>query len=358
MAFGIDTADRLDVIPGLRTTAQRAADWHRFLHDRWSQTPSYAGRYFGTTGHAWVPGELSRLVPASELASNIRFVFPFAPTGAGTFHLPPTHPDFGRTKSLAGHGLAHPFDVEVFFDQEGTTSHGAPRSRRATRNIARDDATATGKAIQAALDFRDPVSGLPELVLPPSGKVFVFLDVEPQTQLNHSYWLGWAETISAVIISTRNTAGTVDLSQPLTPCLYCAVDGAGPFAPEITGAFVEQAGEVMLRGRHTCHALASGWNFINSVAAALAEDEAAVHHRWDLFAFAPLQQPIGTDAPLVIWQHRFNIGMDAAGHSFSVLDPLPVGATAPVLQVDLSITAEAGYAGRPITDFMLWRPGP
>jgi hypothetical protein len=358
MAFGLDTADRLDSIPGHRTPAQRAADWHRFLHEKWTQSPSYVGRYFGITSHDWIPGELTRLAPSSELATNIRFIFPFAPTGAGTWHLATDHPDFRRSKRLEGHGLPEGFDVEIFFNQEGTTSHGTPVSRKTTRDIARNHAIATGKAIQAALDFRDPVSGQPELVLPPSGKVFVFLDVEPQTQLSHFYWLGWAETISAFIISSRSEQATINVSQPLAPCLYCAVDDLGPFSPEITGAFTERAGEIILRSRHTCHALASGWNFISSVAEALAADETAVWAYWDHFAFGSLEQPSGPDAPLVIWQHRFNIGMDAAGNVFSTVHLRPPGAGDPVFQVDLSITAEGGYDGRPITDFMLWRPGP
>ena len=74
----------------------------------------------------------------------------------------------------------------------------------------------TCNLIQKALDYKDPITGKAELVLPDSGMVFVFLDVEPQTWLHPAFWKGWAETIAGYPMSFNN-----ELAYPLLPCIYC-----------------------------------------------------------------------------------------------------------------------------------------
>jgi hypothetical protein len=235
------------------------------------------------------------------------------------------------------------------------------------RSQGQADATATGKQLAAALAFKDPASGKPELVLPDSNMVFVFLDIEPQTTLHPEYWLGWAETISAFVVFKTTDAGTLDLVQPFRPCLYGVVredpvdpnslfpaDSPGPW-PEIAGAFADPT-STRIRGRHACHALATPWPFqAFNVSGAIAATEAQVQAKFPTYGVLSQggTEPFGPPASVVMWQYRINIGMDAAGNFFDIqADP----GHALAFAIDLDVTTATPFEGKPITDFMLRRP--
>jgi hypothetical protein len=340
VAIGVDRGSPL---------AKSPARWNQFLA-AWGHVPTYAGRYFGTTSHKWVPGELFALPAASQL--SLRYIFPIAPTGPISTT---------RRTTLVGHGIAppgHP-DQIVLYEQQGESDSGKPLRATRVREIAQTAALATCEAIAAALSFVDPHTGKHELALPNSDAVFVFLNVEPQTTLHPDYWLGWAETISGFVIWKTTALGTVMPVQPLRPCLYCGCDNSGPFTPEITNAFLDM-GLVprWIRGRHPCYALFTGWRSIHPLKTAIAADEADVQSRWTASKFGTLQQPNGPAVPVVIWQYRINLGMDAAGVLKNVEDfPFDAkGNSTVVFDIDLSATSSVAYEGRPVTDYMLVRP--
>jgi hypothetical protein len=348
VALGIDTAKPLN---------QSQARWKQFF-DIWQESPVFAGRYFGDiqpgfpSDHAWVPGELSSL-PADSPLQALRYILPLATPGPF---------DTTRPASKSQHNLG---GQPVFFRQQGETRDGAHVANSTVRSNGQIDATATCKQIAAALSFVT-TAGQPELVLPDSERVFVFLDVEPQTALHPEYWLGWAETISGFIVTKKTDIGTLALAQPFRPCLYCVVredpinpafgfpaDHPGPW-PEIATAFQETGFlSVRIRGRHACHGLASLWpvNAFASVQDSVNATEAEAQAKFP--TYAPLGQSVGVDAPVVTWQYQINIGMDAAGNLF---DATAAGAPVPVFEIDLSLSRSDPYENQPITDYMLRRP--
>ncbi len=359
MALGMDSYTRLDQN---RDPHDHVNRWNQFLA-KWGRQPVYAGRYFGNVipgvraGSAWQRGELLAMLAASPLAQSLRYILPMAPPGPETQN---------RPASLSQHPPLQ--NQPVFFRQQGETRDGGHLSPAQVRKQAREDANATCEQIEAALNFVDPHTGQHELILPDSKTVFVFLDVEPQTALNPQYWLGWAETVSSFTTTMTTQIGTIDIVQPFRPCLYCVVredpidptkgwphDKPGPW-PEIMGAFSQTKGPlplpVWIRGKHPCHALATPWPFDSfDVQDAIDATEDDVQAEW--VTYGTLQQPLGPDAEVVIWQYQINIGMDAAGNFFETGQP---GAPEPVLDIDLSATSSTPYNGRPITDYMLRRP--
>lgn len=347
MALGIDTAKPLN---------QNQSRWTQFFA-AWQEEPVFAGRYFGDiqpgfpSDHAWVPGELSSLPAASPLQS-LRYILPLSTPGPF---------ETSRPASLSQHNLQ---GQPVFFRQQGETRDGAHIQAKVVRSNGQDDATATCKQLAAALSFVT-ATGQPELVLPDSEIVFVFLDVEPQTALHPQYWLGWAETVSSFVVTKKTDIGTLALVQPFRPCLYCVVredpidptrafpnDKPGPW-PEITGAFHETGFiPIRIRGRHACYALASLWPVdYFDVPGAISATEAEAQAKFPKYGL--LQQPVGADAPVVTWQYRINIGMDASGNFF---DSGAAGAPAPVFEIDLGLSRLDPYETHPITDYMLRRP--
>jgi hypothetical protein len=341
MSLGIDTGARLDL---------NVNRWNQFLL-QWGQYPEYAGRYFGATvNFPWVPGELGVLQVSAPSAASIRYILPFAPTG-------PVTQD--RPANLSQHGLQN---SPVQYRVQGETEHGRRLPSSTVIAQGRADAKATGEAIAAALRFVDPTTGMHEFVLPDTEAVFVFLDVEPQTGLNSNYWLSWAETLSNFNIDKETSVGTIKITQPLRPCLYCACDEDGPFDPEITNAFRETGFlNTRIRGRHTCHALATmGWNKQIPFEDAISATQVEIDNEFtDL---GDLTQPTGLSAPVVLWQYRLNVGMDANQRLFEMFTPEEEGtetvfkdAANRDIAIDLSATSKTPYNNRPITDYMLRR---
>lgn len=64
-----------------------------------------------------------------------------------------------------------------------------------------------------------------ELGLPPSNKVYVYLDVEASMTLSVDFWSGWATTVNTYLYNGQ---------QPFYPALYChfTQDGSGKYMPD------------------------------------------------------------------------------------------------------------------------------
>jgi hypothetical protein len=350
MALGFDSGTRLD---------QHVREWDAFW-DAWGKLPTYAGRYFSKRwqGIAWRPGEL--LGSTSMITGSVRYIAPFA--SANPIRIPPPKNRFNV--SFGGHilptGTAEGYENDfVQLNHQGESAAGRALRPQLARAKGREDALDTGRAIEAALNYVHPVTGKPELVLPESGAVFVFMDLEPQSVLSQFYWLGWSETISSYTLSRQTAVGTIDLVQPLRPSLYCCCDDTGPWGESVAAAFQANAFvDQWVRGKHPCHALATPNPFdafpsgLNGTTDAMAATEADVQALWG--PFGTLDQHIGVSAPVVLWQYRINIGV-AANKKITTTE---AGDSVLQYAIDISITSDTLYGGRPITDFMLQRPWP
>jgi hypothetical protein len=339
MALGVDAACPLN---------RNQNRWEQFL-TKWGKQPTYFGRYFGDTTHNWVPGELLSLLANSPSAQSIRYILPFAAAG---------HTTTLHKNNYNNHGME---DYEVQFDVQGEDRSGKHLKEAIVREQGQENAKDTCESIAAALRFVDYRTGKHELVLPDSEAVFVFLNVEPQTTLNHYYWVGWAETVRSFFIDKETAAGTLELTQPLLPCLYCVCNENGPREPEITEAFVEKSASQWNKWGSPCRSLATPWPQTSfNVPSAIAATEAEVQAEW--LAYGTLQQPTTPDAEVVVWQYRINIGMDATKRLFelsaddvgTVFD-MP-GNPVDKIPIDLSVTRQTPLNGHPITDYMLRRP--
>jgi hypothetical protein len=330
VTLGLDTTVRLD---------RRDLDWAAFIV-RWGvNRPAYYGAYFGTTGHPWVPGELTNLAPMSPLQS-VKHILPFGPTGpyeaGAVLGLP--------ARNLVGHGIPTTVvdNLAIFYRQEGMDDHGNVLGDRRARSQGAADAKRTCDTIATALRI-DPATQKSELRLPASGRVFVFLNVEPWTILSVNYWRGWSQGIASYLLWQEDTNGLVVPLQPFLPCLYCGFELSGPYQ-EIRDALATDQRALKrhsLIAHNPCRVFMTGAGGFRDQAGSLAKTEAVVQGAWPAFhAFA---QPPAPDAEVLIWQYQINMEFP------------PQVPGEPVFKMDISATKSVGYDGRPITDFMLER---
>jgi len=324
MALGFDMKDPV-VNPA--TFAERVTDWIAFFKS-WNQKLGFVGRYFGKTDYNWkfneVPGNLKTLVPGNF--DNLRYVCPLTSTG------PLAEQRFVDINgNVGGVNAIYP----IAFEEQGELSDGTKLSDAQARKCGRNAARRTCEAIAKQIEKVDPFSPPIDLQISESGKVFVFLDVEPQTKLDANFWRGWAETVAVYTINL-GTSMQPKLVQPLLPCLYCAVEDNGPRLAAVRSIFDNARAP-------RCWALATGWNphglVFKSDATGLAGiaglEATEADAQANLPNFGPLHQRSLPEAPVVVWQYFLNFNFKKG------------------FDIDFAVTPSLQFSGRPITDFML-----
>jgi hypothetical protein len=350
VALGIDLAD-----PLCRAGDQKRVDnWNAFFV-RWPQKPEFVGKYFGETDHPfetatigpWLNGEIRfDLRTVVTGFSNLLYVLPFSPTGpynekarVSIEGKPLTDADGVSLLDAAGKKL-YENGKEVatgrraycpFYSQEGLKEDLTPRSNATIRSIAQGKARSTCAALELLIT-RDPFRRQ-EIEISTSGKVFVFLDVEPWTKLHKMFWKGWAEQVSLYTVNL-GTISNPRLVQPFLPCLYCALNKTAPFLPAVADIFKE-------KNAASCAALATPWNPDGAVydteAKALGASQDAIWTDWPFKDPIQLQPAPASAVPVVLWQHKINLSM----------------ASIPPSMVDLASTWKEQYQNRGITDYLL-----
>jgi hypothetical protein len=162
MALGVDSASSLASI-----------NWQSFYN--WDGSyPTYAGRYFGGS-FSWVPGEF--IAAMKETGGILNKIVPIQSCITG--------------------------------NEQATGAVGY--------NLGKTDAINTCLSIVSAIN-----SG--QLVIPPSGSVYVYLDVEMGVNLSVDYWAAWSSNIFNYVMNGNC---------PFWPCIYTwyGAQPNGKFSP-------------------------------------------------------------------------------------------------------------------------------
>jgi hypothetical protein len=359
MQLGIDRADQ--------GTAYklRSEVWTKFFdNDRVGKQPTFIGRYFSGGNFSWVAGELNGLIERCPSATSLSYVSPISNPGA---HIVRDNDLWDDATITPSSWVVKLRKERVNFEIQGQRQNDfLPVKARDVESNGKLHGLKTCHLIQKALDYRDSNTGKPELVLPDSGLVFVFLDVEPQTWLHPAFWKGWAEAIFQYPMDFND-----DLAYPLLPCIYCTCiqgDATNPGTPleSVVRAFDNKKVKPwnykpfsvpIFKSLPKPYALMSLiFNFqteanVNTMLRAGLTD---AKKAWDLNAVCELSSPLFKEpAPLVIWQYLLNMAVDNGGNSFN---PVKETARTPVFDMDFDVTSPVDYESRPITDFMLRRP--
>lgn len=354
MELGIDNAEQ-----GTKYKLP-ASVWTNFFNvDRSGKQPTFIGRYFSGNNFSWVAGELNGLINLSPSAASLRYVLPISNPGSYVT----------RDNNLWDAATVTPASwvtmlrgLKVNYAMQGQRQDSTLFEKSSDVEFrGKKHGLKTCDLIQKALDYIDPITGKPELVLPDSGLVFVFLDVEPQTWLHPAFWKGWAE---AVYNYPMNFNG--DLAYPLLPCLYCTCiqgDEINPGAPlesvfkTFSNVKIKPWDNKFYKSLPEPYALMSlifNYQTTAKVIKMLKAGIKEIEEEWKLNAVCELSSPMFRKTiPLVVWQYLLNMALDNTGNSFYPKgDPTRIKET----DMDFDATSPDDYDGRPITDFMLRRP--
>ncbi len=328
MTLGFDMADPI-VDPS--NISDRTTDWIEFFN-KWNQKPIFAGRYFGRTDNNWVTGEvpsnLKTLVQNNF--DNFQYIVPFSPPGYWTSN---------KQVNIYGDFVNNGF--VYFFEQAGTTRDGIRISNTKIYEKGKKAAMATCFNIVTRLKewgpWSRPRSTRGDYRLPIAKKIFVFLDVEPQTKLHKKFWQGWADTI-LTYPAYLGEVGNKLQTQAFLPCIYCAMDIDGPWLSEIQDIFNDD-------NMPRCYALMTPWN-PRPPGVIFEEDESGASGisaydateeivKTNIPNFGTIKHNRYPDATVRVWQYKINIKYKTG------------------FEIDFAITTDDSTTNRPITDCML-----